>query len=146
MTSTSCTAEAGAQIAGRSDPLTSARPRAAGSVTVKVVFALACEITDRAVPPCACAIALTTDSPSPRVCGRCAGRVRRMRYSFAYHGDVALRDVIKELGRRSGLEISHYRPLGRRRAKRLDLERIATVLDVGANVGQYARELRAFGY
>jgi hypothetical protein len=55
---------------------------------------------------------------------------------------VALRDVIKELGRRSGLEISHYRPLGRRRAKQLDLERIATVLDVGANVGQYARELR----
>jgi FkbM family methyltransferase len=59
---------------------------------------------------------------------------------------VALRDVLKELGRRSGLEISHYRPLGRRRAKRLDLERIATVLDVGANLGQYARELRAFGY
>jgi FkbM family methyltransferase len=59
---------------------------------------------------------------------------------------MALRDVIKELGRRSGLEISHYRPLGRRRAKWLDLERIATVLDVGANLGQYARELRAFGY
>jgi FkbM family methyltransferase len=59
---------------------------------------------------------------------------------------VALRDVIKELGRRSGLEISHYRPLGRRRAKQLDIERIATVFDVGANVGQYARELRAFGY
>jgi FkbM family methyltransferase len=63
-----------------------------------------------------------------------------------YDVDVALRDVIKELGRRSGLEISHYRPLGRRRARQLDLQRIATVLDVGANVGKYARELRAFGY
>jgi FkbM family methyltransferase len=59
---------------------------------------------------------------------------------------VTALDVIKELGRRLGLELSHYRPLGKRRAKHLAAEHITTVLDVGANVGQYARELRAFGY
>lgn len=57
-----------------------------------------------------------------------------------------VRDVIKRFGRCSGLEIGHYRPFGARRAKQLDMQRIASVLDVGANLGQYARELRAFGY
>jgi FkbM family methyltransferase len=49
-------------------------------------------------------------------------------------------------GRRLGLEIRRYRPTGRRRVELLHRHGIGIVLDVGANVGDYALELRRFGY
>jgi FkbM family methyltransferase len=55
-------------------------------------------------------------------------------------------DAAKALGRRFGVEISHHRPAGARRAARLHKYEIQVVADVGANVGQYASELRRFGY
>lgn len=57
-----------------------------------------------------------------------------------------IEDVVKRLGRRAGVEISHYRPFGARRAAELADHSICTVMDVGANTGDYAAELRAFGY
>lgn len=51
----------------------------------------------------------------------------------------------KEFGRRLGLEISHYRPLAARVVKRLN-DGVPLVIDVGANRGQYASELRRHGY
>src|SRR3954454_5175831 len=48
-----------------------------------------------------------------------------------------------------GLEISRHRPRGeyaRRRLRILQSERVDTVLDVGANYGHYAAELRAQGF
>jgi FkbM family methyltransferase len=50
----------------------------------------------------------------------------------------------KQLGRRLGVEISRYRPLAARVAARL--EGVPVVVDVGANCGQYASELRRHGY
>ena len=58
--------------------------------------------------------------------------------------DVA--DLVKRGGRRLGLEISHYRPFAARRAHRLETLAIETVIDVGANAGQYGQELRQHGY
>jgi FkbM family methyltransferase len=48
--------------------------------------------------------------------------------------------------RRVGLDVRRYRPAGRRRMALMASHRIASVLDVGANVGQYAMELREFGF
>lgn len=48
--------------------------------------------------------------------------------------------------RRFGLEVSRYRPAGPRRNTLLERHGIETVLDIGANLGQYAQELRRFGY
>src|SRR3954447_16315683 len=50
----------------------------------------------------------------------------------------------KDLAHRMGLEISHYRPFAARIAARL--EGVPVVIDVGANRGQYATELRRHGY
>lgn len=50
----------------------------------------------------------------------------------------------KDLAHRMGLEISHYRPFAARIAARL--EGVPLVVDVGANRGQYATELREHGY
>ena len=50
----------------------------------------------------------------------------------------------KELARRLGFEISRYRPLAARVVARLDS--VPVVVDVGANRGQYATELRQHGY
>jgi FkbM family methyltransferase len=50
----------------------------------------------------------------------------------------------KEFAHRLGFEISHYRPFAARVAARL--ESVPVVIDVGANRGQYATELRRHGY
>jgi FkbM family methyltransferase len=54
--------------------------------------------------------------------------------------------VLKRAGEGAGLEIGRYRPLARRRADLLLECRIELVIDVGANRGQYAEELRDHGY
>jgi FkbM family methyltransferase len=53
---------------------------------------------------------------------------------------------VKTAARSCGVEIRRHRPVGARRARFLDLLAIDTVLDVGANRGQYALELRRYGY
>jgi FkbM family methyltransferase len=60
--------------------------------------------------------------------------------------DGMLVELVKRAGRRLGLDISHYRPFSRRRASRVHELGIRTVVDVGANAGQYGRALRAVGY
>lgn len=52
----------------------------------------------------------------------------------------------KEFARRLGVEISHYRPLAARVVARLADAEVPMVIDVGANRGQYATELRGHGY
>jgi FkbM family methyltransferase len=54
--------------------------------------------------------------------------------------------TIKRVGERVGLEISRHRPRGRRRAELLLAHGIELVIDVGANRGEYAEELREHGY
>ncbi len=51
----------------------------------------------------------------------------------------------KEVARRLGLDISRYRPLAARVVARLN-EGVPLVIDVGASRGQYATELRRYGY
>jgi FkbM family methyltransferase len=53
---------------------------------------------------------------------------------------------IKRIGERAGVEISARRPRAPRRAALLAAHRIELVIDVGANRGEYARELRDHGY
>jgi FkbM family methyltransferase len=57
-----------------------------------------------------------------------------------------LAELVKRMGRRVGLDVSHYRPFPRRRMSRMDELGIHTVVDVGANAGQYGKALRAMGY
>ena len=66
-----------------------------------------------------------------------------------------MRRTAKRLLRRIGVDVRRFRPrlagpegpdFPFRRARILDLHRIDLVLDVGANVGQYGRELRLNGY
>jgi FkbM family methyltransferase len=57
-----------------------------------------------------------------------------------------LEQAVKQLAHRFGLEIGHYRPPGPRRMRMLAKHEIGVVLDVGANLGQYALELRRHGY
>lgn len=59
---------------------------------------------------------------------------------------MILDQLVKRLGRRAGIEISRYRPFAARRMELLRVHRISTVIDVGANIGGYGAELRAFGY
>ena len=57
--------------------------------------------------------------------------------------------AVRRLARRVGLDVRRFRPEGSataRRALLLERERVDVVLDVGANAGQYARELRLGGY
>lgn len=57
--------------------------------------------------------------------------------------------LIKRIARRFGIDIRAYRPArseAARLACMLDGHRIDTVLDVGANSGQFARHLRSIGY
>jgi len=59
---------------------------------------------------------------------------------------VALGDVVKQALHRAGWELRRHRPVERRRSALMDAAGISTVLDVGANVGQYAHRLRGHGY
>lgn len=59
---------------------------------------------------------------------------------------MILYKLVRRLGRRAGIEIARYRPYAGRRMELLRANRIATVIDVGANTGGYGSELRAFGY
>ena len=56
------------------------------------------------------------------------------------------RHLVKQLGRRAGIDVMRYRPLAQRRAALMTRRSITLVLDVGGNRGQYGRELRAHGY
>jgi FkbM family methyltransferase len=60
--------------------------------------------------------------------------------------DVTLGLRLRRLARHFGLEVTRYRPAGGRRNALLTKHGIETVLDVGANQGQYGLELRQFGY
>ena len=67
--------------------------------------------------------------------------------SFAVKsGDVSWGLRLRRVARHVGLEVSRYRPAGARRNLLLAKHGIETVLDVGANQGQYGVELRQFGY
>ncbi|MGH9961358.1 MAG: FkbM family methyltransferase, partial [Pyrinomonadaceae bacterium] len=60
-----------------------------------------------------------------------------------------MKQQIHHLLRRSGYDVIRYSPTSHplaRRRKLLDTFGINLVLDVGANIGQYAKELRAEGY
>lgn len=60
-----------------------------------------------------------------------------------------IEELTSKLARRMGLEITRYRPLRTadgRLAAALKANKIDTVLDVGANVGQFALSLRSNGY
>ena len=48
--------------------------------------------------------------------------------------------------RRLGVDIGRYRPVGARRNALLARHGIRSTIDVGANKGQYAAELRAYGF
>jgi FkbM family methyltransferase len=54
--------------------------------------------------------------------------------------------AIKALARRVGIDVQRYRAVEMRRQRLLQMHGIDVVLDVGANVGQYARALREFAY
>ncbi len=54
--------------------------------------------------------------------------------------------LAKRLGERAGIDIARHHPPGPRRAALIRRHGIEMVLDVGANRGQYARDLRAYGY
>lgn len=58
----------------------------------------------------------------------------------------AARAAVKSLALHAGYEIRRHRPVEVRRAAIIRDERITVVLDVGANVGQYAEALRRGGY
>jgi FkbM family methyltransferase len=57
-----------------------------------------------------------------------------------------LKQRTKELARRFGVEISHYRPLAARVVARLNSAEVPLVIDVGASRGEYAAKLRRHGY
>jgi FkbM family methyltransferase len=54
--------------------------------------------------------------------------------------------ALKRAGQRMGVEIRRHRPFGLRRARLLAERGVEMVIDVGANRGQYAEELRRHGY
>ncbi len=54
--------------------------------------------------------------------------------------------MVKRVAERAGFDVARHRPRGARRAALLREYGVTLVLDVGANAGQYASELRAYGY
>ena len=77
------------------------------------------------------------EPPSPGIAG-------------AWHGrGAALRARLRRFGHRLGIDIRRYAPhssAAARRGKILFHHRVDVVLDIGANVGQYALDLRAAGF
>ncbi len=62
---------------------------------------------------------------------------------------MSIRSSLRRLVRRFGYDVAPFRPVdcpNLRRQILLDAYRIDTVIDVGANVGQYGRRLRDAGY
>lgn len=59
---------------------------------------------------------------------------------------MSLADVVKFACHRVGIEVARHRPPGPRRQALITAAGVATVLDVGANTGQYVRALRADGF
>lgn len=59
---------------------------------------------------------------------------------------MSVADKVKSALRTAGIDVRRYRPAERRRAALMERVGIRTVLDVGANVGQYGREIRAAGF
>ncbi|MFN0316759.1 MAG: FkbM family methyltransferase, partial [Burkholderiales bacterium] len=60
-----------------------------------------------------------------------------------------LKRATRRIMRAAGYDLVSYRPLSHalaRRAKILSHQRIDLILDVGANIGQYARQMREIGY
>jgi FkbM family methyltransferase len=59
---------------------------------------------------------------------------------------MTLADTTKSLFRRVGVDVARYRPTERRRQALITASGARTVLDVGANAGQYATALRHWGF
>ncbi|WP_433783404.1 FkbM family methyltransferase [Actinomycetospora sp. CA-101289] len=59
---------------------------------------------------------------------------------------MTVADTTKTLFRRAGVEVTRYRPVERRRQTLIEAAGVRSVLDVGANTGQYASELRRWGF
>src|SRR6266487_3917241 len=59
---------------------------------------------------------------------------------------VAIEDRLKRALRRLGVDVGRYRPVGARRNQLLVRYGISSAIDVGANKGQYATELREYGF
>ena len=60
-----------------------------------------------------------------------------------------MKNLIKKIGRNLGIELSRFRPSNSapaQLAKALELAGINVVFDIGANEGQFAREIREYGY
>lgn len=68
-----------------------------------------------------------------------AARIAQVRWTGA-------RSVAGAALKRAGLEVRRHHPLGPRRARLLAEWNVELVIDVGANRGQYAQELRRYGY
>lgn len=59
---------------------------------------------------------------------------------------MSIADVTKTTLQRLGLDLRRYRPVARRRSALMTALGVRSVLDVGANEGQYGTELRAHGF
>ncbi len=60
-----------------------------------------------------------------------------------------LKKIVKKMARSFGIEITRYRPsnsAAAQLAKALEVAGINVVFDIGANEGQFAREIREYGY
>ena len=60
-----------------------------------------------------------------------------------------MKNIIRKLARSFGFEITRYRPsnsAAAQLAKALEVAGINVVFDIGANEGQFAREIREYGY
>lgn len=63
-----------------------------------------------------------------------------------FNNKARIRSIVKKVAHQAGVEVGRYRPHDARRHARIRHHGVRTVVDVGANRGQYAQELRAGGY